>query len=113
MPATGTTPTLAKGQTIWDLAKASGQDMYVILHANRARHWTRPDHPEPGDAVLVPEYYAGRMVLWIDDALHLPIQVDLYDHAGTLYEHYEHRNLKVNVGLTPADFDAKNPAYRF
>jgi outer membrane lipoprotein-sorting protein len=113
MPATGTTPTIAKGQTIWDLAKATGQDMYVILHANRARHWTRPEHPEPGDAVLVPEFYAGRMVVWIDDVLRLPIQIDLYDHEGTLYEHYEHRHLALNVGLTPTDFDAKNPAYRF
>jgi len=34
-PATGTTPTLEKGQTLWDIAKASGQSMYVILHANR------------------------------------------------------------------------------
>ena len=109
----GTSPTIAKGQTLWDVAKATGQSMYVILHANRARKWRQADHPEPGDAVIVPEFYAGRLVLWIDDELHLPLQIDLYDHEGNLYEHYEHHDLKINVGLTDADFDPTNPAYRF
>ncbi|HZN54854.1 MAG TPA: DUF1571 domain-containing protein [Candidatus Polarisedimenticolaceae bacterium] len=113
MPPTGISPTLEKGQTLWDVAKATGQSMYVILHANRARGWRQADHPEPGDAVIVPDFYAGRLVLWIDDATHLPLQADLYDHDGALYEHYEHRDLKINVGLTDADFDPKNPAYDF
>ncbi|HEX4824822.1 MAG TPA: DUF1571 domain-containing protein [Candidatus Polarisedimenticolaceae bacterium] len=112
-PPTGTSPTLKKGETLWDVARATGQDMYVILHANRARQWRQADHPNPGDAVIVPEFYAGRLVLWVDDALHLPLQADLYDQEGQLYEHYEHRDLAVNVGLTPADFDPKNPAYHF
>jgi outer membrane lipoprotein-sorting protein len=112
-PPTGKSPTLAKGETLWDIARATGQDMYVILHANRARRWRQADHPEPGDAVIVPEFYAGRLVLWLDDELRLPIQADLYDHEGNLYEHYEHRDLKVNVGLGPQDFDPKNPDYRF
>jgi len=112
-PPTGTTPTLEKGQTLWDIARATEQSMYVILHANRAREWRQADHPQPGDAVIVPEYYAGRLVLWIDDALHLPLQIDLYDHEGKLYEHYEHRELAINVGLTDADFDPKNPKYKF
>jgi outer membrane lipoprotein-sorting protein len=112
-PATGRTPTLEQGQTLWDIARATGQSMYVILHANRARGWWQPDTPKRGDAVIVPEFYAGRLVLWIDDELHLPLQIDLYDHEGNLYEHYEHHDLKINVGLTDADFDPKNPAYRF
>ena len=112
-PPTGTTPTIEKGQTLWDVARASGQDMYVILHANRRRGWTQADHPKPGDAVIVPEFYAGRMTLWVDDELRLPLQIDLYDHDGRLYEHYEHHDLAVGVGLKDADFDPKNRAYRF
>jgi len=112
-PPTGKTPTIAKGETLWDISKATGQSMYVILNANRARKWRQADHPEPGDAVIVPDFYAGRLVLWIDDALQLPLQIDLYDHEGKLYEHYEHHDLEINVGLTDADFDPKNPAYRF
>ena len=112
-PPTGKTPTLEKGQTLWDIAKATGQSMYVILHANRHRGWWQADHPQSGDAVIVPEFYAGRLVLWIDDELHLPVQIDLYDHEGALYEHYEHHELVVNVGFTPDDFDPKNPKYKF
>ena len=112
-PPTGKTPTLEKEETLWDIAKATGQSMYVILHANRSRGWRQADHPERGDAVIVPEFYAGRLVLWIDEELRLPVQIDLYDHEGKLYEHYEHHDLEVNVGLTEADFDPKNPAYHF
>jgi hypothetical protein len=112
-PPTGTSPTVEKDETLWDISKATGQDMYVILHANRDRKWRQADHPERGDSVIVPNYYAGRFVLWIDEELKLPIQIDLYDHEGNLYEHYEHHDLAVNVGLTPADFDPKNPAYGF
>jgi hypothetical protein len=112
-PPTGTTPSISAGQTLWDLARATGQSMYVILHANRARGWTQADHAKPGDAVLVPEFYSGRLVLWIDEELHLPIQADIYDHEGQLYEHYEHHDLKINVGLTDADFDPKNASYHF
>ncbi len=112
-PPTGTTPTIEKGQTLWDISRATGQSMYVILHANRSRGWRQADHPNPGDAVMVPEFYAGRMVLWIDKELSLPLQIDLYDFEGSLYEHYEHHDLAIDVGLTDADFDPKNRAYRF
>ena len=112
-PPTGKSPTIEKEETLWDVSKATGQSMYVILHANRARKWRQADHPERGDSVIVPDYYAGRFVLWIDEELKLPIQIDFYDHEGSLYEHYEHHDLAVNVGLTDADFDPKNRAYRF
>jgi len=113
MPPTGTTPTLAKGQTLWDVARATGQSMYVILNANRKRRWSQPDHAKPGDAVFVPDFYASGMVLWVDEELHLPIQAELYDHDGYLYEHYEHKDLVIDAPLKDADFDPKNQAYRF
>ena len=112
-PPTGTTPTIEKGQTLWDIARATGQSMYVILHANEARGWRQADHPDPGDAVIVPEFYGGRLALWNDDETHLPLQLDVYDHDGRLFEHYEYHDLAVNVGLTDADFDPKNSAYHF
>jgi hypothetical protein len=112
-PATYDTYTLQKGETLWDVAARYGQPMHAVLNFNHERGWDDPDDPDPGDAVRVPHYTAGRVVLWLDRATHMPVEVAIYDHEGHLYEHYRHTELKINVGLTDADFDPKNPDYGF
>ena len=112
-PRAGDPRVMKKGETLWDVARESGQTMYVILHANRAKGWRTTRDPRPGDSVFVPRYYAGKVLLWVDEELKLPIQALIYDHDGNLYEQYEHHDLRVNVGLTDADFDPKNSAYGF
>ncbi len=112
-PPEASSRVMRKGETLWDLERETGQTMYVILHFNRARGWRGPRDPRAGDTVLVPRYYAGRVVLDVDEELRLPIRALIYDHDGNLYERYEHRDLRINVGLTDSDFDPKNPAYRF
>jgi hypothetical protein len=112
-PASVEPHVMAKGETLWDVERLTGQTMYVILHFNRARGWRSARDPHAGDTVLVPRHYAGRVVLDVDEELRLPIRAMIYDHDGNLYERYEHRDLRINVGLTDADFDPKNPAYDF
>lgn len=112
-PPSGTTHVLRRGETLWDVARTYGQSMYVILHHNRRKGWKGPKSPQPGDAVFVPDFYAGRVELWLDAELRLPIRALIYDHEGLLYERYEHRDLKPNVGLGDLDFDPANPAYDF
>lgn len=57
--------------------------------------------------------------LYIDNELNLPIRCEGYDwpeRAGDkpqLIEEYTYSNLKLNIGLTDADFDAANPQYGF
>ncbi len=57
--------------------------------------------------------------IFIDDALNVPIRYIAYDwprSAGAkpqIIEEYNYMNLKVNVGLTDADFDPENPKYNF
>jgi outer membrane lipoprotein-sorting protein len=101
------------GETLWEVADRTGRNMFLLLHHNRHRGWDEPDDPEPGDAVFVPRYYASRAEIWIDDALRLPIKAKLWDHHGQLYEFYELRDLRINVGLSDADFDPDNPRYGF
>lgn len=101
------------GETLWNVAERTGRNMFLLLHHNRHRGWDEPDDPQPGDAVFVPRYYASRAEIWIDDALRLPIKAKLWDHHGQLYEFYELRQLRINVGLTDADFDPDNPRYGF
>ncbi len=57
--------------------------------------------------------------LFVDDELRLPIRYEAYEwptKAGEqppLAEEYTYLNLKFNNGFTDADFDTKNPNYRF
>jgi hypothetical protein len=56
--------------------------------------------------------------IFVDDGSNIPVRYEAYDWPKTeggqpeLIEAYTYVNLKVNVGLTDADFDRNNPAYR-
>ncbi len=57
--------------------------------------------------------------IFVDDALNVPVRYEAYDWpkvAGgqpELIEAYTYLNLRLNVGLTDADFDVYNQAYGF
>ncbi|MDR0327088.1 MAG: DUF1571 domain-containing protein [Planctomycetaceae bacterium] len=57
--------------------------------------------------------------IYVDKELNMPIRYESYDWARkagetpVLLEIYAYRDLKLNVGLTDADFDPKNPEYDF
>jgi hypothetical protein len=112
-PPVGEVDAVRPGETLWDVAKRRGSDMFVLLYRNRDRGWKRPGDVRPGDRVFVPRYYASKVELWIDEETRLPLGLRIYAHDGALYERYEHRDLRVNVGLTDLDFDPANPVYRF
>ena len=108
-----TSYTLVRGETLWDVEKKFDAAMAPILHENRERGWTTPGDAKPGQTIRVPRYYAARIDLWIDDALSLPLVAEIYDERGTIFERFEHRDLRVNVGLGPQDFSPANPDYKF
>jgi hypothetical protein len=57
--------------------------------------------------------------VFVDKELNVPIRYEAYDWpkepglAPPLMEEYTYLNLKLNNGFTDADFDIRNPAYRF
>lgn len=57
--------------------------------------------------------------VYIDDEMNIPIRYEAYDwpksegEAPLLMEEYTYVNVKTNVGLTDADFDPRNPNYKF
>jgi hypothetical protein len=71
-------------------------------------------HPVPRRVFLF-----HRAVIYIDDELQVPIHYKAYlwpkkpGDDPPLDESYTYANLKLNVGLTDADFDSKNPKYGF
>ena len=57
--------------------------------------------------------------VFVDDELHFPIRVEVYElpldrgKGPQLVEEYTYLDLKLNNGYTDADFDPKNPQYKF
>ena len=71
-------------------------------------------HPRPRHEFL---FHIAR--LYIDDEQRIPVRYVAYDWPKQpggqpdLIEEYSYLNVKLNVGLTDADFDPKNPAYQY
>jgi len=112
-PPVGEVHVVRPGETLWDVAKQHGTDMFVLLYRNRDLGYKGPSDPRAGDRVFVPRYYGSKVELWVDEETRLPLAARIYAHDGALYERYEHHDLRVNVGLTDVDFDPDNRAYRF
>ena len=58
-------------------------------------------------------YYCYRAVLNLDFEMKVPVKIQIFDWDDNLVESYLYENLKLNAGLTDADFDPKNPEYHF
>jgi hypothetical protein len=60
-----------------------------------------------------------KALIYIDDELNIPIRFEAYDWPSQeggqpiLLEEYTYVNIKLNAGLTDADFDTRNPKYKF
>jgi hypothetical protein len=71
-------------------------------------------HPVPRRNFL---FHMAR--IFVDDELNIPIRYESWDWpkepgaAPELLEEYTYLNLKLNNGFTDADFDTKNPNYKF
>ena len=57
--------------------------------------------------------------IFVDDQYNIPVRYESYDWPKEvggqpeLIEEYTYLNLKLNNGFTDADFDIKNPNYKF
>jgi len=71
-------------------------------------------HPVPRRNFL---FHRAR--IFVDEELNVPIRYAAYDwpkqpgEQPPVMEEYTYLDLKLNVGLTPADFDTRNPNYQF
>jgi hypothetical protein len=75
---------------------------------------TQVVHPVPRKNFL---FHVAR--IFVDDKLNIPVRYEAYDWPKTeggppeLIEAYTYLNMRLNVGLTDADFDVHNSAYHF
>lgn len=110
-PQGGSNTPAKDGETLWDVARRTEQDMYLILYTNK--DYDDPDDPDEGDPVFVPNYYGSRSELILDRETYLLLKASSWDWSGNLYESYEYHEMQYNAGLKPSDFDAKNKDYNF
>jgi hypothetical protein len=81
---------------------------------NRTATCIQVKHPTPRKNF---RYHLAR--IYIDDEMNIPIRFEAYDWPKAqggqplLLEEYTYVNVKLNVGLTDADFDPRNPNYKF
>jgi hypothetical protein len=72
------------------------------------------EHPNPRQNF---RFHIAR--IFVDKELNMPIRYESYDwprkegESPKLLESYMYTNLKINAGLTDADFDYTNPAYDY
>ncbi len=85
-------------------AKVSGRDCRVI-------QVTHPTKVGPFDFHIAQ--------IFMDEELQIPVRYAAYDWPAVaggepqVIEEYTYQNIKINVGLTDADFDVNNPQYNF
>ena len=58
-------------------------------------------------------YYCFRIILHLDRDWKIPIRIQVYDWDKMLVEDYGYEYLRFDAELTDADFDPRNPKYRF
>lgn len=59
------------------------------------------------------EYYCHRALINLDIEVRVPIKIKIYDWEDKLIENYGYEDLRLNAGLTDADFSSRNSDYRF
>lgn len=59
------------------------------------------------------DYVGQRFVVNQDAESRILLRIRVYDRDGQLVENYAYENLDLDAALGEADFDPKNPAYRF
>ncbi|MBW1810938.1 MAG: DUF1571 domain-containing protein [Deltaproteobacteria bacterium] len=112
-PMAGRKITVKEDETLWDVARRTGQDMYWILYSNQNKGWEDPDDVDEGDQVFVPWYYGAKAEFFLDKENGLPVKLVTLDRKGRLYESYEYPRVRLNPGLTAKDFDPDNEQYDF
>ena len=70
------------------------------------------DKLNAGSVIKIPNDYAARIELLIDQIEHLPVVIKIYDDHG-LFEQYEYKNLITNLQWDKDEFKQSCKRYNF
>jgi outer membrane lipoprotein-sorting protein len=97
---------IRKGLRSKELECRRGTEGMVYGRKTQSLELVFPRDPKVG-------YYCYRSIISLDIEKRVPIRVQVFDWEDRLIEDYGYENLTLSAGLTEADFDPRNPKYKF
>ncbi|GIV41441.1 MAG: hypothetical protein KatS3mg034_0751 [Vicingaceae bacterium] len=94
-----------KEETLDQIAQRMNVSAYKLLELNKGKI-NDYDVVKKGIVLNIPNAYAQKIELWIEQKYFLPVYVKIWDEVG-LFEVYEYTQLKINPKFTSQDFKLK------
>lgn len=102
---------VGKGESITSIARKLYIPEYLIVENNR-KFDDYFDLLEPGTVIRIPNWYAKRVTVFIDQFYFVPISVKVEDDKG-LFEEYNYHFLQVNPRFDDSEFTRNHKDYGF
>ena len=100
-----TTYIVQNGENSTSIAKKLSVSEYMISALNS-------DEIKAGQKIKIPNSYAKKIILLIDEINFLPLVQAVYDDKG-LFEKYDHKSFILNPKFDPEEFTPKYKDYKF
>jgi len=102
--------TVHDNEGLSDIANKFRISEYMIIERNPGL--SLYDKLNAGSVIKIPNDYAARIELLIDQIEHLPVVIKIYDDHG-LFEQYEYKNLITNLQWDKDEFKQSCKRYNF
>ncbi len=106
-----TTYTIGVNESITSIARKLFVSEYMILELN-PKFNDYFDILKKGQVIIVPNWYAKTVVLFVDQFYFLPIGIKVFDDKG-LFEEYNYNFLQVNPKIEEEEFTRTYKEYKF
>jgi hypothetical protein len=102
--------TVGQKETITSIAaKLQVSDFMLRLKNNLVNDY---GYLKQGSKIMVPNYFAKRVVFYLDEKTMLPVTMTVFDDVG-LFESYEFLNVVINKPIDPKEFTKEYKGYGF
>ncbi|MBI5219019.1 MAG: DUF1571 domain-containing protein [Bacteroidia bacterium] len=102
--------TLKSGESPFSVAKKFNINDYMVIDKNS--DMKEFEDCKPGMTIKIPNDYAAKMEIWLDQKKLIPVIMKIYDDLG-LYEEYEFSNVFLNYKFQSVEFTRDYKEYHF
>ncbi len=106
-----TTYTTVEGETTMSVADKFNISEYRIIELNPSV--TSFGSLSSGMTLTIPNDYAPRIKLFIDEQRYIPMRFEVYDETGALFEAYEYNSVVLNAPFDEKELTTEFPEYGF